>query len=107
MCEGMQIHACVWGGNANWGAGFGTNEAPQTPIFGVDFSGGFTSPIQFQTCPEVCRDKAHKARPQDPGTLPLPAVEAWGRTLPLCRILWPRLYSEGLEPDDPEGPRLL
>lgn len=42
------IHMYVWGGgNANWGAGFGTNEAPLAPIFGVDFSVGFTSPIQF------------------------------------------------------------
>lgn len=101
------MRVCGGGGNANWGAGFGTNEAPQTPIFGVDFSGGFTSPVQFQTCPEVSRDKDHKARPQDPGPLPLPDIKARGQPLPLCRILWSHLYSEELEPDDPEGPCLL
>lgn len=104
MCEGTRIRACVCvcgGGDANWGAGCGTNEAPLAPIFGVDFSGGFMSPVQFQTCPEVSRDKDHKARPQDPGTLPLPAIEARGQPLPRCRILWSHPHSEGLEPDDP------
>lgn len=56
------------------------------------------SPIQFWSCPDVSRDKDHKARPQDPGTLPLPATEAAGWSLPLCRILVPHLYGEGLAP---------
>lgn len=63
------------------------------PIFGINYSGGFRNPVQFQTCPEVSRDTDHKASPQDPGTLPLPATEAMGRSLPRCSILFPHLYS--------------
>lgn len=61
---------------------------------------GLLAPGQFQTCPEVSRYKDYKARTEVPATLPLPAIQALGQSLSVCRPQLPHWHSEGFELDD-------